>query len=188
MTDNPALTVEEEITMSINKPFTTVVGNLVGDPELRFTSNGAAVAKFRVLSTPRFQNRETKEWEDGTPFGIDCTVWREFAENVAESLHRGDRVVVCGELEQRQFEDREGNKRTAWDLQVDAVGPDLRYATTVVTKRKKADGGGARGDDEWAGASKTRPAAQAAPAGPPANAEEQRAAQAAQPTAAASPW
>lgn len=150
--------------MSINRPQVTVVGNLTSDPELRFTGNGTAVCKVRILSTPRFLDKTTNEWKDGEPFGIDATVWREFAENVAESLQKGARVVATGELAQRQYEDKEGNKRTAWDLQVDAIGPDLRYATTVVTKKSKGNGGGggSPADDEWAGASRERPATAAA--------------------------
>lgn len=121
----------------------TVVGNLVDDPELRFTPSGAAVAKFRVASTPRTFDRQTNEWKDGESLFLTCSVWRQAAENVAESLQRGMRVIVQGRLKQRSYEDREGVKRTVYELDVDEVGASLRSATAKVTKT--AGGGGSRG-------------------------------------------
>ncbi|MFH9658171.1 single-stranded DNA-binding protein [Streptomyces sp. NPDC017248] len=119
----------------------TVIGNLVDDPELRFTPSGAAVAKFRIASTPRTFDRQTNEWKDGESLFLTCSVWRQAAENVAESLQRGMRVIVQGRLKQRSYEDREGVKRTVYELDVDEVGPSLRNATAKVTKTA----GGARG-------------------------------------------
>ncbi|MGW5651749.1 single-stranded DNA-binding protein [Streptomyces humi] len=121
----------------------TVVGNLVDDPELRFTPSGAAVAKFRVASTPRTFDRQTNEWKDGESLFLTCSVWRQAAENVAESLQRGMRVIVQGRLKQRSYEDREGVKRTVYELDVEEVGASLRNATAKVTKT--AAGGGGRG-------------------------------------------
>ncbi|WP_284453825.1 single-stranded DNA-binding protein [Streptomyces sp. MRC013] len=112
----------------------TVVGNLVDDPELRFTPSGAAVAKFRVASTPRTFDRQTNEWKDGEPLFLTCSVWRKAAENVAESLARGTRVIVQGRLKQRSYDDREGVKRTVFELDVDEVGPSLARATAKVEK------------------------------------------------------
>ncbi|WP_241563039.1 single-stranded DNA-binding protein [Streptomyces sp. E1N211] len=112
----------------------TVVGNLVDDPELRFTPSGAAVAKFRVASTPRTFDRQTNEWKDGESLFLTCAVWRQAAENVAESLQRGMRVIVQGRLKQRSYEDREGVKRTVYELDVEEVGASLRNATARVTK------------------------------------------------------
>lgn len=112
----------------------TVVGNLVDDPELRFTPSGAAVAKFRVASTPRTFDRQTNEWKDGESLFLTCSVWRQAAENVAESLQRGMRVIVQGRLKQRSYEDREGVKRTVYELDVEEVGASLRSATAKVTK------------------------------------------------------
>ncbi|WP_416970151.1 single-stranded DNA-binding protein [Streptomyces sp. 4F14] len=123
----------------------TVVGNLVDDPELRFTPSGAAVAKFRVASTPRTFDRQTNEWKDGESLFLTCSVWRQAAENVAESLQRGMRVMVQGRLKQRSYEDREGVKRTVYELDVEEVGPSLRNATAKVTKTSGGGGGGARG-------------------------------------------
>ncbi|WP_284740264.1 single-stranded DNA-binding protein [Amycolatopsis sp. RTGN1] len=115
----------------------TIIGNLTADPELRFTATGAAVANFTVASTPRTFNRATSEWEDGEALFLRCTIWRQAAENVAESLTRGARVVVQGRLQQRSFETSEGEKRTVLELTVDEIGPSLRYATTTVTKNAK---------------------------------------------------
>ncbi|MCZ9352964.1 single-stranded DNA-binding protein [Streptomyces mutabilis] len=112
----------------------TVVGNLVDDPELRYTPSGAAVAKFRIASTPRTFDRQTNEWKDGEALFLTCSVWRQAAEHVAESLARGLRVIVQGRLKQRSYEDREGVKRTVYELDVDEVGPSLTYATAKVTK------------------------------------------------------
>jgi single-strand DNA-binding protein len=117
----------------------TVVGNLVDEPELRYTPQGAAVAKFKVASTPRTFDKTSNSWKDGEALFLPCTVWRQMAEHVAESLEKGMRVIVQGRLEQRSYEDREGVKRTVLELQVEEVGPALRYATAKVTK---ASGGG----------------------------------------------
>lgn len=112
----------------------TVVGNLVDDPELKFTPSGAAVAKFRIASTPRTFNRDTNEWKDGESLFLTCSVWRQAAENVASTLARGMRVIVQGRLSQRSYEDREGVKRTVYELDADEVGPSLKSATATVTK------------------------------------------------------
>ena len=120
----------------------TVIGNLTGDPELRFTPSGAAVANFTVASTPRTFDRQTNEWKDGETLFLRCSVWREAAENVAESLAKGNRVIVQGRLVQRSFETREGEKRTVVEMQVDEVGPSLRYATAKVTRTQRGGGGG----------------------------------------------
>jgi single-strand DNA-binding protein len=120
----------------------TVIGNLTDDPELRFTPSGAAVAKFRVASTPRYMDRASGEWKDGEPLFLSCTVWRQAAENVTESLQRGARVIVSGRLRQRSYETKEGEKRTVMELEVDEVGPSLRYATAKVQKMSRSSGGG----------------------------------------------
>jgi single-strand DNA-binding protein len=120
----------------------TVVGNLVDDPELRFTPSGAAVANFRIASTPRQFDRQTNEWKDGDALFLTCSVWRQAAENVAESLQRGMRVVVQGRLKSRQYETREGEKRTVFEIDVDEVGPSLKYATAKVTRTTRQGGGG----------------------------------------------
>jgi single-strand DNA-binding protein len=120
----------------------TVIGNLTDDPELRFTPSGAAVAKFRVASTPRTLDRASGEWKDGEPLFLSCNVWRQAAENVAESLQRGARVIVTGRLRQRSYETREGEKRTVIELEVDEIGPSLRYATAKVQKMSRSSGGG----------------------------------------------
>ncbi len=139
----------------------TVVGNLVDDPELRFTPSGAAVANFRIASTPRTFDRQTNEWKDGDALFLSCSIWRQAAENVAESLQKGMRVVVQGRLKSRQYETREGEKRTVMEIDVDEVGPSLRYATAKVTRTTRqggGDGGGysgggqqqQSGNDPWA--------------------------------------
>jgi single-strand DNA-binding protein len=120
----------------------TVVGNLTDDPELRFTPTGAAVAKFRVISTPRVLDRASGEWKDGEPLALTCVVWRQAAENVAESLTRGTRVVVSGRLRQRSYETRDGEKRFGMELDVDEVGPSLRFTTVKVQKTARAQAGG----------------------------------------------
>jgi single-strand DNA-binding protein len=120
----------------------TVVGNLVDDPELRFTPSGAAVANFRIASTPRTFDRQTNEWKDGDALFLSCSVWRQAAENVAESLQRGMRVVVQGRLKSRQYETREGEKRTVFEIDVEEVGPSLKYATAKVTRTTRSGGGG----------------------------------------------
>ena len=120
----------------------TVIGNLTADPELRFTPSGAAVANFTVASTPRNFDRQSGEWKDGEALFMRCNVWRQAAENVAESLTRGSRVIVSGRLKQRSFDTKEGEKRTVIELEVDEIGPSLRYATAKVTKASRGDGGG----------------------------------------------
>ncbi|MEU5322934.1 single-stranded DNA-binding protein [Streptomyces sp. NPDC021056] len=125
----------------------TVCGNLVDDPELRFVPNGAAVARFRIASTPRVYDKQTSEWRDGESLFLSCQVWRQAAEHVAESLGKGMRVIVQGRLKQRSYEDREGVKRTVYELDVDEIGPSLRSATAKVTK---AAGGSGRGQQEYA--------------------------------------
>lgn len=124
----------------------TIVGNITNDPELRFTPSGAAVASFTVASNSRFLDKTTNEWKDGEPVFMRCSVWRQYAENVAESLTRGTRVIVTGRLKQRSYDTREGEKRTVMELEVDDVGPALRTATAKVTKVARAGGGGFGGD------------------------------------------
>jgi single-strand DNA-binding protein len=151
----------------------TVVGNLVDDPELRFTPSGAAVANFRIASTPRTFDRQTNEWKDGEALFLSCSVWRQAAENVAESLQKGMRVIVQGNLRSRQYETREGEKRTVFEIQVDEVGPSLKYATAKVTRTQRSGGssyggqaggqGGPSDNDPWA--TPAQPAQQSAPAG-----------------------
>ena len=119
----------------------TVVGNLVSDPELRYTPTGVAVANFRVASTPRTFDRQANEWKDGDSLFLTCNVWRQAAENVAESLQRGMRVVVMGRLHQRSYETREGEKRTVFEVEVDDVGPSLRNASAKVAKSSRSGGG-----------------------------------------------
>jgi single-strand DNA-binding protein len=123
----------------------TVVGNLTADPELRFTPSGAAVANFTVASTPRTFDRQSGEWKDGDALFLRCNIWRDAAEHAAESLTRGMRVVVQGRLRQRSFETKEGEKRTVVELEVDEVGPSLRYATAKVNKAARGTGGGGGG-------------------------------------------
>ncbi|MCA1824681.1 MAG: single-stranded DNA-binding protein [Mycobacteriales bacterium] len=133
----------------------TLVGNLVEDPELRFTPNGAAVAKFRVASTPRYLDKTTNEWKDGDSLFLTVNAWRQLAENVAESLTRGQRVIVHGRLKQRSYETKEGEKRTVYEIEADEVGPSLKNATAKVNKTSRggqgaANGfGGAPADDPW---------------------------------------
>ncbi|WP_037078222.1 single-stranded DNA-binding protein [Pseudonocardia spinosispora] len=138
----------------------TVVGNLTADPELRFTPSGAAVANFTVASTPRQFDRQSGEWKDGEALFMRCNIWRQAAENVAETLTRGSRVIVSGRLKQRSYETREGEKRTVVELEVDEIGPSLRYATAKVNKVSRGSGGGGFGgggsggpsDDPWGSA------------------------------------
>ncbi|HET8768105.1 single-stranded DNA-binding protein [Phycicoccus sp. M110.8] len=120
----------------------TVIGNITGDPELRFTPSGAAVANFTVASTPRQFDRQSNEWKDGETLFMRCSVWRDAAENVAESLQRGTRVIVTGRLKSRSYETKEGEKRTVIEMEVDEVGPSLRYATAKVNKTQRSGGGG----------------------------------------------
>lgn len=123
----------------------TVVGNLTADPELRFTNNGVALASFTIASTPRTFDRQSNEWKDGETLFLRCTVWREYAENVANSLTKGTRVIARGNLRQRSFETKEGERRTSYELDVDEIGPALRYATAQV-QRTQARGGGGGGN------------------------------------------
>ncbi len=156
----------------------TVVGNLTADPELRFTPSGAAVANFTVASTPRTFDKNSNEWKDGEALFLRCSVWRQAAENVAESLHKGTSVIVQGRLKQRSYETKEGEKRTVYELDVDEIGPSLRWATAKVTKASRSGGGNggggfgggggnfgggqpSGGDDPWASA----PASSAASSG-----------------------
>ncbi|HEY0166288.1 MAG TPA: single-stranded DNA-binding protein [Jatrophihabitans sp.] len=131
----------------------TVVGNLTADPELRFTPSGAAVASFTVASTPRNFDKNANEWKDGDALFLRCSIWRQAAENVAESLQRGMRVVVTGRLKQRSFETREGEKRTVIELDVDEVGPSLKYATAKVNRTQRGSSGGGFGADNSGGGS-----------------------------------
>ncbi|MEW9530598.1 single-stranded DNA-binding protein [Microbispora sp. NPDC049125] len=130
----------------------TVVGNLVDDPELRFTPTGQPVARFRIASTPRFLDKQTNEWKDGEGLFLTCNVWRQAAENAAESLMRGMRVIVQGRLKQRSYETKEGEKRTVYEVEVDEVGPSLRNATAKVNKTQRQGNGqgGAPASDPWA--------------------------------------
>ncbi|MCW2713609.1 MAG: single-stranded DNA-binding protein, partial [Frankiales bacterium] len=123
----------------------TVVGNLTADPELRFTPSGAAVANFTVASTPRTFDKNSNEWKDGEALFLRCSVWRQAAENVAESLHKGSAVIVQGRLKQRSYETKEGEKRTVYELDVEEVGPSLKWATAKVTKASRGGGGGGGG-------------------------------------------
>jgi len=131
----------------------TIVGNLTNDPELRFTPSGAAVASFTVASNSRYLDKATNEWKDGEPVFMRCSVWRQYAENVAESLTRGTRVIVSGRLKQRSYETREGEKRQVMELEVDDVGPALRYATAKVTRTQSQGGGFGGGNGGGGGAS-----------------------------------
>jgi single-strand DNA-binding protein len=137
----------------------TVVGNLTADPELRFTPSGAAVASFTVASTPRTFDKASGEWKDGDALFMRCSIWRQAAENVAESLTRGARVVVTGRLKQRSFETREGEKRTVVEMDVDEVGPSLRYATAKVNKVSRGGGGGGFGGGGGGGGGQSAPPA-----------------------------
>ncbi len=141
----------------------TIIGNLTADPELRFTPAGAAVANFTVASTPRTFDKQSNEWKDGEALFLRCQVWREAAENVAESLTRGSRVIVTGKLKSRTFETREGEKRTVIELEVDEIGPSLKYATATVNKANRGGGGSSRAtkpaEDPWG----TTPPADAPP-------------------------
>jgi single-strand DNA-binding protein len=152
----------------------TVIGNITGDPELRFTPSGAAVANFTVASTPRQFDRQSNEWKDGETLFMRCSVWRDAAENVAESLQRGTRVIVSGRLKSRSYETKEGEKRTVVEMEVDEVGPSLRYATAKVNRTQRGTGGGGGGfsgggqqgggqggqqEDPWATGPSSAPAA-----------------------------
>ncbi|GAB3618522.1 single-stranded DNA-binding protein [Okibacterium endophyticum] len=142
----------------------TVVGNLTADPELRYTQNGLAVANFTIASTPRTFDRQANEWKDGEALFLRASVWREFAEHVAGSLTKGSRVIATGRLKQRSYETKEGEKRTSFEIDVDEIGPSLRYATAQVT-RAQSSGGGGRGpaavqDEPWAASAPAAPQAQ----------------------------
>lgn len=130
----------------------TVVGNLTGDPDLRFTPSGAAVANFTVASTPRTFDKQANEWKDGEALFLRCSIWRQAAEHVAESLTRGARVIVSGRLKQRSYETKEGEKRTSLELDVDEIGPSLRYATVKVIKAQRSGGSSTSSSDQWASA------------------------------------
>jgi single-strand DNA-binding protein len=151
----------------------TVIGNLTDDPELRFTPSGAAVANFTVASTPRTFNKQTNAWDDGETLFLRCSIWRQAAENVAESLTRGTRVIVSGRLKARSYETREGEKRTVMELEVDEIGPSLTWATAKVTRASRSGGGTGGGfgggsqpaavpaNDPWATPAQSAPAAAA---------------------------
>ena len=132
------------------EPIVTVVGNLTDDPSLKFTSSGAAVANFTVASTPRMFDRQTNEWKDGEALFLRCAIWREAAENVAESLTRGARVIVSGRLKQRSFETKEGEKRTVIEIEADDLGPSLKWATASVTKANRSST--SSGGNDWGAA------------------------------------
>ena len=136
----------------------TIAGNLVDDPELRYTPTGQAVAKFRVASTPRFRDNASGEWKDGDSLFLTCNVWRQAAENVAESLQRGMRVIVYGRLRQRSYETREGEKRTVYEVEVDDVGPSMRNASAKVTKSNRSSGGFGGGSGGSSGSGGCAPA------------------------------
>lgn len=138
----------------------TVVGNLTGDPELRYTPSGHAVANFTVASTPRVFDKQTNQWKDGDALFLRCSLWRQPAENTAESLTRGARVIVTGRLTQRSYEAKDGEKRTVVELQVDEIGPSLRYATAKVNKATRSGGSGytaSGADDPWGTAATANP-------------------------------
>ena len=141
----------------------TVIGNLTADPELRFTPSGAAVANFTVASTPRTFDRQSNEWKDGETLFLRCSIWREAAESVAESLTKGTRVIVTGRLVSRSYQDREGQNRTVFEVQVDEVGPSLRYATAKVTRTQRSGGGSFGGGGGFGGG----PASSSGPADDP---------------------
>jgi single-strand DNA-binding protein len=138
----------------------TIIGNLVDDPELRYTPTGQAVAKFRVASTPRFRDNQSGEWKDGDSLFLTCNIWRQAAENVAESLQRGMRVIVNGRLRQRSYETREGEKRTVYEIEVDDVGPSLRNASAKVVKSTRSGSNYGGGPSGGSGGQSQRPAAE----------------------------
>lgn len=149
----------------------TVVGNLTADPELRYTQNGLAVANFTIASTPRTFDRQSNDWKDGEALFLRASVWRDFAEHVAGSLTKGSRVIATGRLKQRSYETREGEKRTAIELEVDEIGPSLRYATAQVTRSSGGGGGGGRGQvggGNGGGGGRPQPQQQDDPWGAPA--------------------
>ncbi|ALM38213.1 MULTISPECIES: single-stranded DNA-binding protein [Streptomyces] len=147
----------------------TLIGNVVADPELRFTPSGAAVTNFRVASTPRTFDRQSNEWKDGDTLFLGVSVWRQQAEHVAQSIHRGDRVIVVGRLKQRQYEDSEGNKRSSYEVEAEEVAPSLRNATADVTKatgQQRPQGYGQQAHQQPQGAPHGDPWAQQAPQRP----------------------
>ena len=141
----------------MNATTLTIVGNLTDAPDLKFTASGAALSRFTVASTPRVFDKQTGQYKDGDPLFLTCTAWRDLAENVAESLQKGRRVVVVGRLQQRSWEDQEGNRRSVVEVQVDEVGPSLRWATATVQKSSRSGGdwagsrSGGQGGDDWSG-------------------------------------
>jgi len=143
----------------------TVIGNLVGDPELRFTPSGAAVANFRIASTPRAFDKNTNEWKDGDSLFLSCSVWRQAAENVAESLTKGTRVIVSGRLKQRSYETKEGEKRTVYEVEVEEIGPSLRYSSAKLNRNPRGGGGGGGYGGRDSGGPPEDPWASAAPSG-----------------------
>ena len=151
-----------------NEPTTTIVGNLVEDPRLAYTPSGVAVANFRVAQTPRQYDRETSQYVDGDPLFMTCNIWRQAAENVANSLSKGDRVIVHGRMRQRSFDDKEGSRRTVMEVEVDAVGPDLRYASTQVSRNPRDGGnqgnGGGYGSQQGNGGQRGNGGQQGSPA------------------------
>ena len=138
--------------MSVGETPITIVGNLAGDPELRFTTNGAAIAKFSVASTPRSYDKTTNQWQDGTAMFLRCTAWRDLANHVAESLTKGMRVVVTGRLRQHNWKTDQGENRSMLALEVDDIGPSLRFATATVNKVGRSGGGSAPTNDPWGSA------------------------------------
>lgn len=151
--DRPATLTREDLTVA-GETVITVIGNLTADPELRFTPAGAAVANFTIASTPRTFDKQAQEWRDGDALFLRCSVWRDAAEHVAESLTRGTRVIAQGRLKQRSFETKEGEKRTVVELEVDEVGPSLRFVDAQVNRTQRGGGGqrggGRQDSDPWA--------------------------------------
>jgi len=157
--------------MAIGDTQITIAGNLVDDPELRFTPAGQPVAKFRVASTPRYLDKGTNEWKDGDSLFLTCNVWRQAAENVAESLQRGMRVIVSGRLRQRSYETKEGEKRTVYEVEVDDVGPSLRNASAKVNRAARASANGNGGGQGAPAASGSRPSSSGGQGGYSADAD-----------------
>lgn len=146
--------------MAIGDTPITVVGNVVADPELRFTPSGAAVANFRIASTPRVYNRDTGQYEDGEALFLTCNVWRQAAENVAESLSKGMRVIVNGRLKQRSYQTKEGEQRTVFEIEVDEVGPSLKFASAQVNRNPREGGGFGGGGGNFGGGQPQQPQSQ----------------------------
>lgn len=149
----------------------TLVGNITDDPELRFTPSGAAVANFTIAVNRRYKN-QSGQWEDKLDGFFKCNCWRDMAENIAESLQKGMRVMVVGRLQQRSWDDQEGNKRSAFEIQVDEVGPSLRWATAQVTKSQRSSGTASGGGGDWGAPPPASAPAEAAPVGGPSPADE----------------